>query len=35
VVDTHISRLRGKVDKPFATELIETVCGSGYRIREG
>lgn len=35
VVDTHISRLRGKVDKPFATELIETVRGSGYRIREG
>ncbi len=32
VVDTHISRLRGKVDKPFATELIETVRGSGYRI---
>ena len=33
VVDTHISRLRGKVDKPFGTELIETVRGSGYRIR--
>ena len=32
VVDTHVSRLRGKVDKPFATELIETVRGSGYRI---
>jgi two-component system OmpR family response regulator len=32
VVDTHISRLRGKVDKPFGTELIETVRGSGYRI---
>ncbi|MGB5559693.1 MAG: response regulator transcription factor [Paracoccaceae bacterium] len=32
VVDTHISRLRSKVDKPFATELIETVRGSGYRI---
>jgi two-component system OmpR family response regulator len=32
VVDTHISRLRGKVDKPFDTELIETVRGSGYRI---
>jgi two-component system OmpR family response regulator len=32
VVDTHISRLRGKVDKPFDSELIETVRGSGYRI---
>ncbi|MDG1376224.1 MAG: response regulator transcription factor [Yoonia sp.] len=32
VVDTHISRLRGKVDKPFDKELIETVRGSGYRI---
>jgi two-component system OmpR family response regulator len=32
VVDTHISRLRAKIDKPFATELIETVRGSGYRI---
>ncbi|WP_099827664.1 response regulator transcription factor [Oceaniglobus indicus] len=34
VVDTHISRLRGKIDKPFDTELIETVRGSGYRIVE-
>lgn len=32
VVDTHISRLRRKVDKPFGTEIIETVRGSGYRI---
>ena len=32
VVDTHISRLRVKVDKPFEKELIETVRGSGYRI---
>ena len=32
VVDTHISRLRRKVDKPFEAEIIETVRGSGYRI---
>ncbi|KEJ88731.1 winged helix-turn-helix domain-containing protein [Sulfitobacter donghicola] len=32
VVETHVSRLRAKVDKPFATELIKTVRGSGYRI---
>lgn len=34
VVETHISRLRAKVDKPFAKELIKTVRGSGYRIEE-
>ena len=34
VVETHISRLRSKVDKPFAHELIETVRGAGYRIAE-
>jgi two-component system OmpR family response regulator len=32
VVETHISRLRAKVDKPFEHELIETVRGAGYRI---
>ncbi len=32
VVESHISRLRAKVDKPFATELIHTVRGAGYRI---
>jgi two-component system OmpR family response regulator len=34
VVETHISRLRSKVDKPFATELIHTVRGSGYMIHD-
>lgn len=33
VVETHISRLRAKVDKGFATELIHTVRGAGYVIR--
>ena len=32
VVETHISRLRAKVDKPFEMELIETIRGAGYRI---
>jgi two-component system OmpR family response regulator len=32
IVETHISRLRAKVDKPFNTETIKTVRGSGYRI---
>jgi two-component system OmpR family response regulator len=33
VVETHISRLRAKVDKGFDTELIETARGAGYVIR--
>ena len=32
LVQTHLSRLRSKVDKPFPTELIQTVRGSGYVI---
>ena len=32
VVETHISRLRNKIDKPFATELIHTIRGSGYSL---
>ncbi|AXI50817.1 MULTISPECIES: response regulator transcription factor [Alphaproteobacteria] len=34
VVETHISRLRAKVDKPYEVELIKTVRGAGYRIEE-
>ena len=34
VVETHISRLRAKVDKPFARDLIQTVRGAGYRITQ-
>jgi two-component system, OmpR family, response regulator len=32
VVETHISRLRSKIDRPFDHELIQTVRGAGYRI---
>lgn len=32
VVETHISRMRAKLDKPFDTNLIKTVRGAGYRI---
>ena len=32
VVETHISRLRNKVDKPFDRELIHTVRGAGYSL---
>lgn len=34
VVETHVSRLRAKVDRPFGTELIQTVRGAGYRVAE-
>lgn len=30
VVETHISRLRGKIEKPFGDTLIRTIRGSGY-----
>jgi two-component system OmpR family response regulator len=34
IVETHISRLRSKVDRGFATgDLIETVRGEGYLLR--
>lgn len=32
VVETHISRLRNKIDKPFARELIHTIRGAGYSL---
>ncbi|MEM6902223.1 MAG: response regulator transcription factor [Pseudomonadota bacterium] len=30
VVETHISRLRGKIEKPFGDTLIRTIRGTGY-----
>lgn len=33
VVETHISRLRAKIDKPFDTPLLHTSRNSGYTIR--
>jgi two-component system OmpR family response regulator len=33
VVETHVSRLRTKVDKGFGPELIHTVRGAGYCLR--
>ncbi|MBW4971778.1 winged helix-turn-helix domain-containing protein, partial [Croceibacter atlanticus] len=33
IVETHVSRLRSKVDRGFDRELIETVRGSGYCLR--
>ena len=33
IVETHISRLRGKIDRGFGAETIRTVRGAGYVIR--
>ena len=33
IVETHISRLRGKVDRGHGSELIHTVRGAGYTLR--
>jgi two-component system, OmpR family, response regulator len=32
VIDVHISRLRGKIDKEFTRPMLHTVRGSGYRL---
>lgn len=32
VVETHMSRLRSKVDKPFDTALIHTIRNTGYSM---
>ena len=34
VIDVHISRLRGKIDKDFDRALLHTVRGAGYVIRD-
>jgi two-component system OmpR family response regulator len=34
VIDVHISRLRGKIDKNYDPPLLHTVRGAGYMIRE-
>ena len=34
IVETHMSRLRGNVDRGHAHELIHTVRGAGYVLRE-
>jgi two-component system OmpR family response regulator len=32
VIDVHVSRLRGKIDKDFEKPLLHTVRGAGYRL---
>ena len=33
VIDVHISRLRGKIDRDFEPALLHTVRGAGYAMR--
>lgn len=33
IVESHVSRLRGKVDREFTPEMIHTVRGVGYILR--
>ena len=35
VIDVHVSRLRGKIDKGFERPLLHTVRGAGYMLRDG
>ena len=33
VIDVHVSRLRGKIEKGFETPLLHTVRGAGYMLK--
>lgn len=33
IIDVHISRLRGKIDKGFDKPLLQTVRGAGYMLK--
>jgi two-component system OmpR family response regulator len=32
-VDVYVRYLREKIDRPFGTHSLETVRGTGYRLR--
>ncbi|MCP4114437.1 MAG: heavy metal response regulator transcription factor [Desulfobacteraceae bacterium] len=34
IIDVHINRLRGKIDKQFKSRLIHTIKGVGYVLKE-
>jgi two-component system OmpR family response regulator len=34
IIDAYVRRLRDKIDRPFGLDSLETVRGSGYRLRE-
>jgi two-component system OmpR family response regulator len=33
VVDVYVRRLRAKIDEPFGRHTLETIRGTGYRLR--
>lgn len=35
VIDVHVSRLRGKIEKGFEKPLLHTIRGSGYMLKAG
>lgn len=35
VIDVHISRLRGKIERGFETPVLHTVRGAGYMLKAG
>ena len=35
VVDVYVGHLRAKIDVPFGRRTLQTVRGSGYRLRDG
>ena len=35
VIDVHVSRLRGKIEKGFDRPLLHTVRGAGYMLKAG
>jgi two-component system OmpR family response regulator len=34
LIDTHISRLRKKIDDEYPAPLLHTIRGTGYRLSE-
>ena len=34
VIDVHISRLRGKIDRDFGQPMLQTVRGAGYKLSD-
>lgn len=35
VIDVHVSRLRSKIEKGFATPVLHTIRGAGYMLKAG
>ena len=35
VIDVHVSRLRGKIEKGFEKPILHTIRGAGYMLKSG